>query len=63
MGQRQQPVEAILGQPQNLQHLFLGQTLPALEHLLAGEFQDVGHVALLVVCGQLFANALERCSG
>jgi hypothetical protein len=60
MGQRQQLVEAVIGQPQNLQHLFLGQTPPALEHPLAGEFQDVGHVALLVVGGLLFAQAAHR---
>ena len=63
MGQRQQLVEAIVGQPQNLQQLFLGQALSALEHPLAGQFQDVGHVVLLVVCKRLIAHPLERCSG
>ena len=68
MGQRQQLVKAIVGQPQNGQHLVLGQTLSALEHLLAGQFQDVGHVVLLgsVVCSsrkRLIAVSALRASG
>jgi AcrR family transcriptional regulator len=54
VGQRQQLVESIVFQPQNPQHLLLGEALAALQHLFASPFQNVFHVHL---------RFIERCSG
>ncbi|EUA08785.1 hypothetical protein I553_9842 [Mycobacterium xenopi 4042] len=42
MSQRQQFFESVVGQLQHLQHLISAQSLAAMQHLLAGQVQDVG---------------------
>ena len=44
VGQRQQLIEPVVGQPQHLQHLVAAQSLAALQHLLPGHHQDVNVV-------------------
>ena len=56
VGQRKQLVEPVVGQLQHAQGLLLVEAFAALQHLLAGQREDVGHPILLL-------RRLERRSG
>ena len=43
MGQLQQGVERLVGQPQHLEDLLLRQAFTPLEHLVAGDVEDLGN--------------------